>query len=87
MKLEFITKQDLDLAKGEIIDIVKSLTNNTKPKQWLRSKEVKEKLNISNGTLQNMRINRTIPYSFLGPTIYYDSNEIDKILNDNKIVN
>jgi len=87
MKLEVITKQDLEQLKSEITDTLTSLISGNKSKQWLRSKEVREMLGISPGTLQNMRIQGHIPFTKLGGTLFYDSNEIDKILNDNKIVN
>lgn len=42
------------------------------------------KLDISPGTLQNFRINETIPFSKLGGIIYYDEEEINEILLKNK---
>lgn len=84
MKIEFITKQDF---KTQIAQSIASLNTDMKPKKWLRSKEVRKMLNISPGTLQNMRIQGHIPFTKLGGTLFYDSNEIDKILNDNKIAN
>ena len=87
MKIEFITKQDLQEFKTEIAQSIASLNTDMKPKKWLRSKEVRKMLNISPGTLQNLRIHGHIPFTKLGGTLFYNSNEIDKILNDNKIVN
>jgi len=87
MKIEFITKQDLQEFKTQITQSIASLNTDMKPKKWLRSKEVRKMLNISPGTLQNLRIHGHIPFTKLGGTLFYDSNEIDKILNDNKIVN
>ncbi len=87
MKIDFISKQDLEEFKKELIDIVKSYRSEEGPKKWLRSKEVRKMLGISPGTLQNMRIQGNIPFSKIGGTLFYDSGEIDKILNENKIVN
>jgi hypothetical protein len=41
-------------------------------------------LGISPGTLQNMRINGTIPFTKMGGILFYDSGEIQKILESNK---
>lgn len=87
MKIEFITKQDLQEFKIEIAKSIASLNKDMRPKKWLRSKEVREMLNISPGTLQNMRIQGHIPFSKLGGTLFYDANEIDKNLNDSKSLN
>jgi hypothetical protein len=87
MKLEFITKQDFEQFKSDITNMLTTISSNAKPKIWLRSKEVREMLGISPGTLQNMRIHGHIPFTKLGGTLFYDADEIDKILNDNKIVN
>jgi len=43
---------------------------------WLRSSKVKELLNISDSTLQNLRINGTLPAYKLGTTWFYRLDEI-----------
>jgi hypothetical protein len=53
----------------------------------MRSPEVKEFLGISSGTLQNQRINGTIPYTKMGGVIYYDYNDINQVLINNKVNN
>ena len=87
MKVEFITKADLEQFKNEISENLTTSIKDLQPKKWLRSKEVRQMLGISPGTLQNMRIQGHIPFTKLGGTLFYDSNEIDKILNDNKHLN
>ena len=56
-------------------------------KKWLKSNEVRELLNISPGTLQNLRINGTLTYTRVGGVLFYESAHIDKLLNENKIDN
>lgn len=58
MALEVLTKDDLQKFKAELLEDIKQLFNirTTELKLWLRSSEVKELLNISLGTLQNLRI-------------------------------
>lgn len=84
MKVEFITKADLLEFKEEISESLTTSIKEFKPKKWLRSKEVCKMLGISPGTLQNFRINGLIPHSKIGGTLFYDYDEIVKILNDNK---
>ena len=54
-------------------------------KKWLKTTEVLELLKISPGTLQNFRTNGTLPFSKIGGIIYYDAQDIQQILTDNKI--
>ena len=42
-------------------------------------------LQISPGTLQNLRINGTLPYTKIGGIIYYDTEEIQEILTTNRV--
>jgi predicted site-specific integrase-resolvase len=51
---------------------------------WLRSKDVREMLGISDSTLQTMRIKGTIPAYKLGATWFYREDEILKTLFENK---
>jgi predicted site-specific integrase-resolvase len=56
-------------------------------KKWLKSYEVRELLNISPGTLQNLRINGTLPYTKIGGVMFYDYEDIKKILTENQVRN
>ena len=53
--------------------------------KWLRSKDVREMLGISDSTLQTMRINRTIPAYRLGASWFYRYDEIIAVLESNRI--
>lgn len=53
-------------------------------KTWLRSAEVREMLNISDSTLQTLRVNRTIPAYKLGTTWMYKYDEIIDVLEANR---
>jgi len=50
-------------------------------KKFLRSTEVRKMLGISVGTLQNLRVNGTLPYTKVGGIIFYDQKDIAKMLN------
>lgn len=87
MAIEVITREDLNefriLLLNDLKEIFKSEPQQTK--QWLKSKEVRKLLNISPGTLQTLRINKTLSYTKIGGIIYYAQKDIDKILDENKV--
>ena len=88
MAVSIITTEDLEIFKIDLLKEFKTILENqttVKPQKWLRSTEVRQLLNISNGTLQNLRINGTLSYTKVGGIIYYDNSAIDKLLIGNKI--
>ena len=87
MELQIITPADLaDFRAILLKDIKEILSKQSQPeKKWLKSKEVRKLLNISPGTLQNLRINGTLGYTKVGSILYYDNNDIEKLLSQNKI--
>ena len=87
MPSEIVTTDDLREFKFELFYELKKLLDERHgqpAKKWLKSYEVRKMLGISPGTLQNMRINGTIPFTKMGGMLFYDSNEIQKILESNK---
>lgn len=90
MAATIITTEDLREFKLELLDDIKELLQNHNghtTKKWLKSNEVKKLLGISPGTLQNLRINGTIPYTKVGGVLYYDYNEIMEVLEKNRVHN
>ena len=90
MPTSIITTEDLREFKLELLDDIKTIIQSRKSfksKRWLKSPEVRELLSISPGTLQNLRINGTLPYSKVGGVIYYDYDEILKVMEENRIHN
>jgi hypothetical protein len=88
MAAEIITTDDLREFKLEMLEEIKKLLrqNGVQPvKKWLKSPEVRKLLNISPGTLQNLRINGSLPFTKIGGIIYYDSEDIQKMLVNHKI--
>lgn len=88
MAIEVITKEDLNEFRILLLNDFKELlkTNPQQTKQWLKSKEVRKLLNISPGTLQTLRINKTLSYTKIGGILYYDNADIDKLLSANKVL-
>ena len=90
MVTKIITPADLNDFKFELLDNIKKLIDDKaerKPVKWLKSPEVKKLLGISTGTLQNLRINGTLPYTKMGGVIYYDYEKIMQAMEDNCVNN
>jgi hypothetical protein len=89
MPTTIVTTEDLMEFKLELLEEIKKLLNNQSEsgsgsKKWLKSTEVMKLLQISPGTLQNFRINGNLPFTRIGGSIYYDADEINKILMENR---
>ena len=90
MPTSIITTDDLREFKMELLDDIKKLLTKQATgtlKKYLKSSEVMDMLQISPGTLQNLRINGTLPYSKIGGILFYDSDEIQKVILANRIHN
>lgn len=87
MAIEVITREDLNEFRTLLLADLSEMLNS-KPqqqKQWLKSTEVRKLLNISPGTLQNLRINGTLTYTKIGGIIYYAYSDLMKVLEENKV--
>ena len=85
MKFEVITKDDLHQLKEEILNEISALLEGRKEqKKWLKSADLRDMLGISPGTLQNLRVNGTLPFTKVGGTIYYAHEDVLKVLLRNK---
>ncbi|WP_273276181.1 helix-turn-helix domain-containing protein [Maribacter polysiphoniae] len=88
MATSIITTDDLRDFKLELLDDIKKLLTKQsqgKLKKYLKSSEIRELLQISPGTLQNLRINGTLPYTKMGGIIFYDADEIQNVMLANRI--
>ena len=86
MAIEVITREDLMSFKQDLLSELKNLLKPaaTEPaKKWLKSEEVRKLLKVSAGTLQTLRINRTLQYTRIGGIIYYDYEHLQKIMQEN----
>jgi hypothetical protein len=85
MAIEVITREDLNEFRSLLLNDLKEIIHS-KPiqvKQWLKSNEVRKLLNISPGTLQNLRINGTLTFTKIGGIVYYNYSDIEKVLSGN----
>ena len=91
MDISIATKEDFLELKEELLSEVRAIAKeiaegkNEAPEiTWLKSHQVQRMLAISPGTLQNLRVNGTIPYTKVGGVIFYDKADIIKVMQENK---
>ncbi len=95
--MDEITKEDLRQFRmvllhdfEEILDKKLSTRSDSKPDEksqdWLRSKAIRNILNISPATLQNLRISGKIRFRKVMGTYYYSRTDLNKLFknDDNK---
>ena len=86
MEIELITKADFQSLKNEIVEEIKKVLKSSviDEKEWLKTAEVLKFLSCSPGTLQNLRIHGSLPYSKTGGSIYYLKADVLKMLHSNR---
>jgi hypothetical protein len=86
MAAQMITLDDFEGFKEDLLVAIEKLIDRKvgNVSRWLKSDEVQRLLKISPGTLQTLRLNGTIPYTKIGGTIFYDMEDINRILAQSK---
>ena len=80
---QLITKEDLHEFKINLLSEIKQILGHSpETRKWLRSSEVRKLMNISAGTLHSLRVNGTLTYTKVGNILYYNTNEIQKLLSN-----
>tara|TARA_R110002020_G_scaffold475381_2_gene709809 strand:+ start:383 stop:640 length:258 start_codon:yes stop_codon:yes gene_type:complete len=82
--METITKEDLETLRFQLFADLKKLLeqpvkNNPEEKEWLRSKDVKKILSISDAALQNLRIRGVVHPVKISGLYYYKSEELKSL--------
>ena len=84
MEINLATKQDLEDLRKDILAALASYFSK-KPlteKKWLRSKEVRDILKISNNTLQALRVSGKLAGTKVNGLWYYKYEDIEVLLNE-----
>ncbi|OMP78201.1 MULTISPECIES: helix-turn-helix domain-containing protein [unclassified Chitinophaga] len=86
MPTQIVTLDDLHHFKKELFTELRDLFKPASPivKKWLKTWEVKDMLGLSSGTLQTMRSNGTISYTKIGGLVFYDYDDIMKLMEAQK---
>ncbi|SFU75626.1 Helix-turn-helix domain-containing protein [Pustulibacterium marinum] len=88
MAATIITTDELREFKLELLEAFKELLAQQgamQQKRWMKSKEVRDLLGISPGTLQNLRVNGTLPFSKVGGVLYYQYQDVMQVLEQNRV--
>jgi Helix-turn-helix domain len=85
---QLLTAEDLFDFKRQLLFEIKTLLKEQQgepTKKWLKSREVRKLLNISPGTLQNLRVRKILPFTRIGGIIYHDAADIQAMLESKKM--
>jgi predicted DNA-binding transcriptional regulator AlpA len=89
MPTAIITTDDLREFKLELLAEIKELLNANQAKmtkkEWLRSTQVMDMLQISMTTLHGLRVKGTLPFIKIGGLIFYEAGDIEKVLLENAV--
>jgi len=88
MGLEILTKEDLVEFGNGLLEEIRKIVKIDSPakKRFLKGHDVRKVLGISQGTLQNLRINGTLPFSKIGSIYYYDSKIVENLLDGKNLL-
>lgn len=83
MEIDIATKKDIEQLRQEILTALASYfaKQPAESKTFLRSKEVRKILNISSGTLQNLRVTGKLTGTKVNGLWYYRYDDIQSLLN------
>ena len=82
MPTEIVTKEDLESFRVRLLNDLQQLhisARQTPTKEWLKGAEVRKMLNISAGTLQNLRITGKLQSTKVGGIYFYRYRDIEKL--------
>lgn len=83
MSVEILTKEDLQSFRIQLLDDIKALLLVEKSPniEWLRSSDIRKKLKISPGTLQNLRVTGKLKSKKIGGLFLYRNSDVEKLLD------
>ena len=86
---ELLTKEDLRQFGLLLLDNIKVLVNeSTIPKlevinpEWIKSKAVRKLLDISAGSVQNLRVGGKVRFKKVLGSYYYNKQDLQKLFDD-----
>ena len=84
---QLVTIKDLHEFKNDLLlEVKKSLKENAgqPTKKWLKTNEVRKLLGVSITALLTLRVNGVLPYSKIGGCLYFDYEDILKVMEQHK---
>ncbi len=84
--MEILTKEDLQILRFQLLDDLKKMISRSEEKQekleWLKSREVRELLKVSPGTLQNLRVSGKLNPVKIQGMWYYKLAEVNALFKN-----
>jgi hypothetical protein len=88
---EFVTKEDLKEFGLLLIDKIQAAFKDehfglkeTLEPEWIRSKSVRKLLDISAGSVQNLRTSQKVRFKKVLGSYYYNKEDLQKLFDDDK---
>ncbi|MBN8880529.1 MAG: helix-turn-helix domain-containing protein [Sphingobacteriales bacterium] len=88
MAVELATREDLENLRKQIIEGVKAIilellkTDKDQPLEGLKTRQVRKILGCSTNTLKAHRISRKIRVKKVGGTLYYNREDVRKLVEE-----
>ena len=79
---EIATKADIEEVLIAIQKLQLSIGDIKVEQKFLRSADVRKMLNISDGTLQRLRISKSVNAKKINGTWFYKSSDINELMNE-----
>lgn len=86
---EIVTKDDLRQFGLQLLNNMRTIIQEINQDQieslqpgWLKSKRVRKMLDISPGSVQNLRVGGKVRFKKVLGTYYYNSEDLQKLFND-----
>lgn len=86
---EGVTKEDLRQFGLYLLDTIRSMIEKSRPEgmeavelQWLKARVVRKILDISPGSLQNLRISGKVRFKKVLGSYYYNKADLMRLFND-----
>ena len=87
MTANIVTIEDLENFRQSLLADLRQILSQkqgTPANKWLKSHQVRRLLTLSPGTLQNPRVNGTLPFAKIGGVIFYDYEDIQRMIEERK---
>lgn len=87
MEIEVLTKEELKLFEANLLSTIKALMNQHLPSgkekpEGYKTSDVRRMLGCSVNKLVSLRINRNLRTKKIGGTLYYNRDDIRKLLDE-----
>lgn len=86
---EIVTKDDLRQFGLLLIDKIRVIIHETNffnaestPPEWIKTKGVRKMLDISAGSIQNLRVTQKVRYKKVLGSYYYNREDLQKLFSD-----